>query len=461
MTSTTDIVYSSALTLSAALRGRQLSALDVLDAHLDWIESHNSELNAIVTLDAFGARERARAADDALARGVVWGPLHGVPFTLKDAHATAGLRTTTGLAELAEHLPGEDGTVAARLKAAGGILMGKTNVAAALADPGQTTNPVFGRTNNPWNVERTPGGSSGGAAAAVAAGLTPFEVGTDLAGSIRIPAHFCGVYGLKPTEHRVSLVGVFPGLPSPRSVRIMSCVGPFARDVADLALIYSLIAGPDGRDTDVPAVPVEPLRDTALASLRIALASNLGDLPIASEVRTAVQELGVQLAERGALVEEVALPQLDLHADLRNAGALIGMMVGAFQPEAGQAPATLAGYLAALDQRDRSIAAWEQFFENWDVLLCPPAMRTAFPHCEAGKTLALPDRNVEYWAVNAHTTLFNYTGHPALVLPCKLDHEGLPIGVQLVGRLWSEAKLLGVAQTISQVTGGFGRPPGY
>jgi amidase len=379
---------------------------------------------------------------------------------LKDAHATAGLRTTTGLPRLTDYVLARwhGGRTA---EGGGRHLMGKTNVAAALADPGQTANPIFGRTNNPWNVERTPGGSSGGAAADVAAGLTPFEVGTDLGGSIRIPAHFCGVYGLKPTEHRVSLGGVFPGLPSPRSVRIMSCVGPFARDVDDLALIYSLIAGPDGRDLDGPAVPVEPPNQVGLAELRIALASNLGDLPVASEVRTAVQELGRQIAELGAVVEEVALPQIDLHGDLRKAGALIGMMLSAFQPEGERGPATLAGYLAALDQRDRSIAAWEQFFDKWDSLLCPPAMMTAFQHCETGATLALPDRNVEYWAINAHTTLFNYSGHPALVLPCKLDHEGLPIGVQLIGKLWSEGKLLGVAQAVSKVTGGLRRPPGY
>ena len=459
MSSTANIVYSSALELSAAIRARRVSALDVVDAHLDQIEAHNTALNAVVTLDAFAARERARAADDALARGELWGPLHGVPFTLKDAHATAGMRTTTGFEPLADYLPTEDGTVAARLKAAGGILLGKTNVAAMLADPAQSANPIFGRTNNPWNVERTPGGSSGGAAAAVAAGFTPFEVGTDLGGSIRVPAHFCGVYGFKPTEHRASLVGVFPGLETPRSVRIMSCVGPFARDLSDIALIYSLIAGPDGRDTDVPAVPFEPVQEADLKTLRIALASNLGDLPVANYVRNAVQDVGVQLEALGAAVEEVALPRIDLHADLRNAGALMGMALGAFQP--GAEPATVAQYFAALEQRDRSIIAWEQFFERWDALLCPPTIMSAFPHCETGAQLQLPDRNVDYWAVNAHTTLFNYSGHPAIVLPHKLDREGLPIGVQLVGKWWSEARLLGVAQAVSKATGGFRRPPGY
>src|SRR6266487_632414 len=244
-----DIVFSSTTQLAATIRAGHVSAVEVLQAHLAQIGTHNSALNAIITMDAEHALERAREADEALAHGQVWGPLHGVPFTLKDAHATAGMRTTTGFPPL-DHVPQEDSTVTARLKAAGGIPLGKTNVAMLLADY-QTTNPIFGRTNNPWNIERTPGGSSGGAAAALAAGMTPFDIGTDLSASIHIPAHFCGLFGLKPTEQRVPLTGLIPGLLGPRPVRIMSCIGPMARTVDDLALLYSIIAGPDGRDTEV------------------------------------------------------------------------------------------------------------------------------------------------------------------------------------------------------------------
>ena len=218
-----DIVFSSTTQLAAAIRAGGVSATEVLEAHLAQIATNNPTLNAVVTMDAEQAHKRAREADEALARGEIWGSLHGVPFTLKDAHATAGMRTTTGFPPL-DHVPQADSTVTARLKAVGGILLGKTNVAMMLADY-QTTNPIFGRTNNPWNIERTPGGSSGGAAAALAAGMTPFDIGTDLSASIRIPAHFCGVCGLKPTEQRVPLTGLIPGLPTPRSVRIMSCIG--------------------------------------------------------------------------------------------------------------------------------------------------------------------------------------------------------------------------------------------
>src|SRR6266702_2042955 len=224
-----DIVFSSTTQLAAAIRAGGVSATEVLEAHLAQIATRNPALNAIVTMDAERAHERAREADAALARGEVWGPLHGVPFTLKDAHATAGMRTTTGFPPLADYVPKVDSTVTARLKAAGGILLGKTNVHMMLADPAQSMNPIFGRTSNPWNVGRTPGGSSGGAAAALAAGMTPFDIGTDLSASIRIPAHFCGVYGLKPTEQRVPLTGLIPGLPGPRPIRIMSCLGPMAR----------------------------------------------------------------------------------------------------------------------------------------------------------------------------------------------------------------------------------------
>src|SRR5438876_8223358 len=217
-----DIVFSSTTQLAAAIRAGDGSATEVLEAHLAQIATHNPALNAVVTMDAEQAHKRAHAADEALARGEIWGPLHGVPFTLKDAHATAGMRTTTGFPPL-DHVPQEDSTVTARLKAAGGVLLGKTNVPVMLADY-QTTNLIFGRTNNPWNIERTPGGSSGGAAAALAGGMTPFEIGTDLSASIRIPAHFCGVCGLKPTEQRVTLTGLIPGLPTPRSFCIMSCI---------------------------------------------------------------------------------------------------------------------------------------------------------------------------------------------------------------------------------------------
>ena len=455
-----NIVFSSTTQLANAIRAGQVSATEVLEAHLAQVDTHNPALNAVIIMDAEHAYERAREADAALARGEVWGPLHGVPFTLKDAHATVGMRTTTGFPPLADYVPMVDSTVTARLKTAGGILFGKTNVAMMLADY-QSNNPIFGRTNNPWNIERTPGGSSGGATAALAAGMTPFEIGTDLSGSIRIPAHFCGVFGLKPTEQRVPLTGLIPGLPGPRPVRIMSCIGPMARTVEDLALLYSIIAGPDGRDTDVQPVPVDEVPNLELKKLRIAFAPTFPGFPVAAEIRAAVEEVAKRLSPLCEVVEEAALPQLDFNQEGARAGALIGMMTGAFQPEEQERPTTLAHYLEALDRRDQSMLAWEQFFNQWDALLCPPSMVTAFPHCEPGAPLLVDGKQVSYWLVSAHSTVFNYTGHPAIVLPYKLDRDGVPIGIQMIGKRWQEARLLAMAKALSEVTGAFQRPPNY
>ena len=456
-----DLVFSSTTQLAAAIRAGHVSAVDVLEAQLAQIDRYNPALNAIITLDAECAYARAREADEALARGEVWGPLHGVPFTLKDAHSTAGMRTTVGFPPLADHVPQDDSTVTARLKAAGGILIGKTNVPAMLADY-QTNNPIFGRTNNPWDVERTSGGSSGGAAAALASGMTPFDIGTDLSSSIRIPAHFCGVFGLKPTEGRVSLAGLIPdprGLP--RSVRIMSSLGPMARAVEDLALLYPIIAGPDGRDTEVPPVPVGEVPELELIDLRIACAPTLPGVPVAAEIRDAIAGLAGHLDRSGVLVEEARLPALDFHQELSSAGELIGMVVGAFERGEQERPTALEAYLEALHRRDRSILAWEQFFQGWDALLCPASMVTAFPHCETGAPLRVDGQDVIYWMVSAHGTVFSYSGHPAVVLPYTLDRDGLPIGVQLVGKRWDDARLLAMAKALSQLTGDFRRPPGY
>jgi len=453
-----DHVFSSTTQLAAAIRAGKVSAEAVLEAHLAQIEQHNSALNAVVTLDVEGARRRAWRADHALKRDEVWGPLHGVPFTLKDAHATAGMRTTIGFPPM-DHVPREDSTVVARLKAAGAILMGKTNVHELLGDALQSNNPIFGRTRNPWNPERTPGGSSGGAAAAVASGMTPFDIGSDLAGSLRIPADFCGLFGLKPTERRVSLTGFFPDPhPTPRSVRIMTCLGPLARSLEDLELLYAIIAGPDGQDTEVQPVPLDNVAVVKLKSLRIAVAPTFPDLPVSKDICTAIATLAQQLGRFGAVVEE-ALPEFDFASAGANVGELIGMVTGAFQAQ--KQPATLAHYLDLLDQRDQAIRIWEQFFEEWDMLLCPVSATSAIPHCEPGTPLTVDGQEITYWLGNAHCALFNYTGHPAIVLPYQQDRDGLPIGVQIVGKRWSEAQLLGSAKAIEQITGKFQRPAGY
>ncbi|MBN9218221.1 MAG: amidase [Mesorhizobium sp.] len=456
-----DFAFSSAIELAAAIAARKISAVEVLDAHLAQIDSHNAAINAVISLDREGAYERAKKADAALARGEAPGPLHGVPFTLKDTHETSDMRTTVGFPPFADYVAKEDSPVVARLKAAGGVLMARTNVAAMLSD-WQSSNPLFGRTANPWKLERTAGGSSGGAAAAVAAGMTPFDIGTDMQGSIRLPAAFCGVHGLKPTEHRISLAGAFPNPGNAAgSVRLMSCLGPLARGVDDLALIYRIVAGPDGRDTDLAPVPVEPIPALDLKTLRIAFAPSFPGFPMAGEISVAVENLARQLQSAGAIVEEAKLPSLDLHDDLKQGGALIGMMMEAAQPEPPKQPSSVSRWFEALARRDKSILAWDGFFDGYDALLCPVAMTTAFAHCEPGTPIDVDGREQSYWMLPAYGAIFNYSGHPALSMPCGQDRDGLPIGLQLVGKRWSESRLLGVAKAIESLTGGFRRPPGY
>ena len=241
----------------------------------------------------------------------------------------------------------------------------------------------------------------------------------------------------------------------------MACVGPMARTVDDLALLHRLIAGPDGRDTEIQPVPVEEMPELELKNLRIAFATTFPGFPVAHEVRDAVAGLASQLASLCKTVEEAPLPALDFNREMASVGDLIGMVIEAFQPAGKKQPATLAQYLDALHRRDQSIVAWEQFFQAWDVLVCPVSMVTAFPHCQPGSPLRVDGHNQDYWWVSGHSALFNYSGHPAVVVPYKLDRDGLPIGVQLVGKRWDESRLLGTAKALTAVTGEFQRPRGY
>ena len=433
------------LAIARAIKTRERSAVETLDLHAGRIAELNPRLNALVALDLAQAAARAREADAALARGEIWGPLHGVPFALKDCHEVAGVPTTAGSKWFEGFKPPRDGAVMRSLRAAGAILMGRTNVAEMLADF-QCTNPVYGRTNNPFDAQRTSGGSTGGAAA-VASGMTPFDIGTDLAGSIRLPAAFCGVYGLKPTEHRVSLVGAFPNPQNlPRQVRGMSCIGPLARHIDDLALLMDLLARPSADDMDVPPVPlVEPT--SGANGLRIACVPSLDGGPIAASSAQALRRAVDTLARSGAIVEEAAAPLTDLSGDLQAHGELMDMMVGAFQPGSRPKP-TFEDHLRAAARREDRAAQWEQWFARWDALLCPVAMTNAFAHCESGAPIPVDGQPQPYFRIASHLAIFNYTGHPALSVPAGFDAHGLPLAVQLVAARWQEGKLLALARAL-------------
>ncbi len=355
--------------------------------------------------------------------------------------------------------------MAARLRAAGAIIIGHTNVAAFLADDLQSANPVFGRTGNPWDTERTPGGSSGGAAAALAAGMTPLEIGSDLAGSIRVPAHFCGVYGLKTTEHRVPLTGFFRQ-PSgvPRSVRVLSCLSPMARDLGDLQLALVIIAGPDWRDGDVPPVPLGSRRRRPLQDLRLAIAPTVPGATVAKVIRRRVERVAAQAADAGARGEE-RLPDFDWDALYEVYRDLLWTITGLFDPgaELRDEQRTLAWYLGALERRDRFVTTWQAFFDDLDGLILPAAMTSAFTHRETGAPIDIDGESVSYWENGRLVVLCNLTGQPGLVVPAGLDDGGLPIGIQIVGPRWSEMRLLEIAGALERagILPGFQAPPGY
>lgn len=486
-----DLVFLPAHQLAAMIRDREVSAVEVLEAHLKQIAHHNLSLNAIVTLDAQGAMQRAKAADEALARGELWGPLHGVPVTVKDYLATVGLRTTCAHASLANYIPDQDATSVARLRSAGAILLGKTNLP-TLALGIQTDSDLLGRANNPWNLNYTPGGSSGGGAAAIAAGLSPLELGGDGGGSIRIPAHFCGVFGLKPTLHRVSYQGVVLGLAESRGWREMAVIGPLARSVADLRLCLSVIEGADPRAWEIPPAPVETLQQRPLKQYRFAWTDDLGGVPLTQETQAAIHKLVSTLEQLGCQVEHRNPPGFDFEQAAETFGEIVGsesiavqsplerlqlQMVALlpFVKSAGRvvrgfakaARLNMPDYFAALTRRDTLATTLEQFLSGWDAWICPVTPGSAFAHRQMinpalVSPLSVDGRELPYWVWGvSFTALFNLTGHPVVVLPIGRTQSGLPIGVQLVGKRWQDQALLAIAEALTEVTGPFQRPPGY
>lgn len=437
----------------------ELTATELLEAVLARIEQHNPTLNAVVSLDEKKARKNAERADTALRRGEVRGPLTGVPMTLKDGWDVAGMRTTVGTPML-DRTAAHDSTVAQRLRFAGANLIGHTNVAPFLADY-VTDNEIFGRSSNPWDTDRTPGGSSGGAAAAVAAGLSAVEIASDLAGSVRLPAHMCGVYGLMATEHRIPATGFFS--PPPRPLRALGTFGPMARDLEDLEIVLRMISGPDGFDSDVPVSPLGTRRRRKLSSLKVAVATSLPGTPTAATaVRSQVDRVAAGLTDNGSKVAE-RLPDFDWDASMELFGELLEAMMGAFDPSAElpDEQRSLAWYLEALSRRDAIAGAWHEFFRDSDVLIVPAALTTA-PRHDAGDTLDIDGEAVPAYAQGAPLVFANLGGLTVLNAPAGTD-DGMPIGIQLVGPAWSDLKLIDIAHELEQagILPGFTPPAGF
>jgi amidase len=455
-----DVTALPATELAPLIRSRRASAQEVLNAHLARIEAANPRVNAIVRLDADGALRRAREADAALARGESCGPLHGVPFTLKDMHAAQGMRGSLGT-RASERPATEDGVIAERLRRAGGILLGKTNMSNGV----QTASEQFGRTSNPYDLSRTPGGSSGGSAAAIAACLSPFDVGTDLSGSIRMPAHFAGVYGLRPTTQRISLAGMVHAAPDvPRLDRVFSAAGPMARTAGDIALLFRLLAGADPRDPDIAPVPLRDTQPQAIGTLRVAIAPNIAGIRVAREIRVAIEELGARLSGLGARVE---LREPVAFEELLAAFRRLFRIVLSSAGRAGAAPSSagatqrapsLYDLMVALEERDRFITALQSFFAQYDTFICPAAICTAFVHAPPGSPVDVDGELSPSTCIDHPTILSTYTGAPSLVVPIALGAGGLPIGAQLVGPRWSDERLIAIGAAIGDVVGALPRP---
>jgi len=482
--------FATASEMLTALRTKQISAVELLDLHVRRIARHNTALNAIVEPDFERAKTEAQAADARRERGENW-PLLGLPMTLKESINVRGLRTTAGMEHWKDFRSEHDAPVTTRVKAAGAIVMGKTNVPQMLAD-WQSTNPVYGRTNNPWDVTRTPGGSSGGSAAALAAGLTPLEFGSDIGGSIRVPAAFCGIYGHRPSETAMPRSGQFPMPPMPNAAVVMGVQGPMARSAADLELALDVAAGPEVGEDVAWRLALQPARRARLADFRVAVLPSLDWMPLDAEVGAALDALASRLSARGAKVQ---VTQPEILGDHREHYALYHSLLAAITsarlPAAERAARlAVAGtrddewsrasqrglespaseYLVWIGQRERYRAAWRAFFRDWDVLLMPTFFAPAYPHWakpwpttpeSIRKTIDINGKPVLeelglFWA-----SVATLAGQPATAFPAGLTRGGLPIGLQAVGPYLEDRTPIRFAELVGAEVGGFTRPRGY
>ncbi len=455
-------VYDSARSMAAAVAAKEVSARELLELHLSRIEATNPLVNAIVNLDPERAREQAEAADQALASGQEVGPLHGLPFAFKDTHEAAGWPTTFGSPLRADHVSRRDDLIVERIRAAGVVVIGKTNVPEWAAGS-HTFNPVFGTTRNPYALDRSAGGSSGGAAAALASGMVPLAEGSDMGGSLRNPASFCNVVGLRPSVGRV------PNWPATNAWELTSVGGPMARNVEDLALLLAVIAGPSTRaplSLETPGSTFAPPLEGRLEGLRVAVSVDLGgSFAVDHAVAGVVREQGELLAASGAHVDEA-------HPDLTGAdevfrtsrawffqhrfGAMLAKRPEAFKPSLAdniRAGADLSGadVARAYELRTRLAERVRVFFETYDVLVMPVSQVPPFSADEEYPSAINGEPQATYldWMRSAY--LVTVTGCPAISVPAGFTAEGWPVGVQLVAAPRQERRLLEVAHAFEQL----------
>lgn len=452
--------------VAAQVRSRFISPVEVARLHLDRIELLNSKLNAFVDCQPETVLAQARQAEDAIARGDSLGPLHGVPVSIKSAIDVRGHRCETGTRLRAAYVANEDAPLVSRLRAAGAIILGVTN-APELLMAWETDNLLYGRTNNPWDLTRTAGGSSGGEAAAIAAGLSCGGVGSDGGGSIRVPAHFCGICALKPTPGRIPVTGHFPKSAGPFA--FIGAVGPMARTVTDLTTLFKVMAGPDDGDPCSAPVPTREVGEKKLGQISIGFFENDGRTPVTQETRTAVKRAAELLSEYGFQAEQFRPEGLEEARQLwwKFFGTAGGMI---FSP-------MLRGHEKELSPIFREFFLWtsaepahtgDSLLSTWlrrdelrenilhqmqkhPVLICPTAAIPAFRHGE--REWAVDGRTVKYLDAWSYCQWFNLLGFPSVVVPMGLCDEGLPIGIQIVGRPWEEEVILAIAAILEKAAG--------
>lgn len=473
--------FVSAAQIARAIRGREISSHQVTAHLLRRIDELNPQINAIVTLLAESALARAQQADAALARGECWGPLHGVPCTVKDTFEMAGVRTTAGTEELRDYVPGENSMVVDRLNNAGAIILGKTNTPALGAD-WQTYNSIFGVTNNPRDLKRTPGGSSGGCAAAIAAGFSYLSVGSDMGGSIRIPAAFCGIYGHKPSLGLIPSKGHIPPLPGkPPSTSGLGVRGPLARNPADLALAMQVLGGPEAADSIAWRWSLPAPRGARISDYRIGFMFDDLACPVSAEVRVVLDSAVEALGRAGAEIEpgwpNSLIPEhqykvyryLSLaRKGVHSAGGRKAQRLSALVDEL-DSDATARSWANMKKQlfsaKGASAAArhlWNEYFRTHDAFLLPVAFVPAFPHehTEPWEDRWLqtsegpqPYLNLPYWA--SFATL---AGLPVTSAPAGFTPAGLPVGIQIIGPYLEDATAIDLAGRLADLAGGYRAP---
>jgi amidase len=448
----TSLCFQSALHIAAQLRNRELSAVECLEYFRARVERLNPALNAIVVLDWERAQASAREADQALARGLPCGALHGVPMTIKESFDVAGLPTTWGDPTLS-YVAAHDDLIVTRLKAAGAVIFGKTNVPLRLLDF-QSYNEIYGVTHNPWDRTRTPGGSSGGAAAALAAGLTGLEVGSDIGGSIRNPAHYCGVFGHKPTYDIVASDRLT--LPPAVAGGDLVVAGPLARSAEDLDLALRLLVGP-GRLNRAANIEL-PERRRTLREYRVAIWPSDENAPVQREIADRCQSLGDRLAARGVKVSASARPGFSI----ARAGAVYRKLLNAAIDPANELAHR--DWLQLDEERTRLRLAWREFFRDWDVVVCPIATCVAFEHQHTpyrGRKLSIDGVEHPYFQQLFWAGLATCSYLPATAFPTGPGAQGLPIGLQAIGDAYADLQTIDFARQVTEEVGGFQPPSGF